>query len=173
MIVDVSSNAPIAPAPADLDLGYSLTSGDTLRSDRFGTGQTNIVDNTLEYRSLDATGCFYPYNNWWQFEPFTTITLGSYYDKYSFKTTTKDKVYCLTIDLPGVKVQDLVLEVDGYVLKLSATRKDTGEKVDRSSIIPNIYVPESAKANLEDGVLTVEFKEGKKEVKSIKVQYKK
>jgi HSP20 family molecular chaperone IbpA len=64
----------------------------------------------------------------------------------------------LSLDVPGVKAQDLKVQVEGGVLSVSGERKTTGRqmKFDRSFAIDiNLIDASAVKANLDAGVLTL------------------
>ena len=61
----------------------------------------------------------------------------------------------LTVDLPGVKVSDLKVESVGN--KVSISGKQKGKDFHHTYTLSKAYNPETAKASLEDGVLTLSF----------------
>lgn len=76
---------------------------------------------------------------------------------------TNDKL-ALELDLPGVKAQDISVEVEGDVLRIRGERK--GRQADagkRSGVfswayqLPDGYDTDALQASLNDGVLTVEI----------------
>jgi len=68
----------------------------------------------------------------------------------------KDNVF-VTAELPGVKKEDLSLEIDDGVLRLKATRKQGENTVEfaRSVALPLPVQADKATAALADGLLTV------------------
>jgi HSP20 family molecular chaperone IbpA len=58
-------------------------------------------------------------------------------------------------DFPGVKVSDLLVSIEGNVIKVSGRRFDTGLSVNAEWYIGNDYDAKTAEASLEAGVLTV------------------
>lgn len=68
----------------------------------------------------------------------------------------KDNVF-VTAELPGVKKEDLSLEIDDGVLRLKATRKQGENTVEfaRSVVLPLPVQTDKASAALADGILTI------------------
>ena len=82
-----------------------------------------------------------------------------------------DKAYVLAFDLPGVTEQDIQVELQDHVLKVSAERKDTRDAQDegtrwhrlehrfgqdaRAFPLPKNAAPEGIEAVCQAGVLTV------------------
>jgi HSP20 family protein len=62
-------------------------------------------------------------------------------------------------DLPGVKKEDLKIDVEKNILKISAKRYDLDEQFTSTYKLSEIYDRESADAQLSDGILTITFKE--------------
>lgn len=62
-------------------------------------------------------------------------------------------------DLPGVKKEDLNIDVESSMLKISAKRYDMDEQFTSTYKLSEIYDRESADAQLADGILTITFKE--------------
>lgn len=77
--------------------------------------------------------------------------------------TTNDKL-TLDIDLPGVKPEDVAVEIEGDVLRIRGERKArAGDEGKRSGTfawaykLPNGYDTEGLRASLADGVLSIEL----------------
>jgi HSP20 family protein len=82
-----------------------------------------------------------------------------------------EKSYIVTVELPGVKKDDVTVEIQDDVLTIRGEKKsEREEKKDRSHWVERTYgsfsraftlpptaVTESLKANFSDGVLTVEI----------------
>lgn len=76
---------------------------------------------------------------------------------------TNEKL-ALELDLPGVKAQDVSVEIEGDVLRIRGERKGRhGETGKRAGVfswayqIPTGYDTESMQASLNDGVLSIEI----------------
>lgn len=69
----------------------------------------------------------------------------------------EDGSSCLTVDLPGVKKDDLQVEVSGKVVTIKAERKTktSTSSYNRSFTLSDKYDANSLQADLEDGVLTL------------------
>ena len=73
----------------------------------------------------------------------------------------------VTVDLPGLKKEDLKLELKERILKIQGERKFKSEKegeelkrsvkIERSILLPHDLDLQSAKASMEDGVLNIAF----------------
>ena len=96
-----------------------------------------------------------------------------------FKET--DDAYLISVDMPGVKSEDLELSIDGGVLSINASRKDhfadenserrTLQTYSRRWTLPENVDEASLEAHLEDGILQLALpKKEKEEAKTIKVQ---
>lgn len=74
--------------------------------------------------------------------------------------TEKEEAYILSVDLPGVKKENLQLEQMGEVLKITALRKDPEReerRIERQFTFPKDVLGQEIQAVLEDGVLTLTF----------------
>jgi len=76
---------------------------------------------------------------------------------------TNEKL-ALELDLPGVKAQDVSVEIEGDILRIRGERKGrNGESGKRAGVfswayqIPTGYDTESMQASLNDGVLAIEI----------------
>lgn len=65
----------------------------------------------------------------------------------------KEKTFELSADIPGIKKEDLKIEVDNGVIKLNAENQK--RKYIFSTFIPKIIDPNSIEAKLENGVLVL------------------
>ncbi len=72
-----------------------------------------------------------------------------------WRVDAKDDKITLKLDLPGVHVEDLSLEIENGTLKLLGSRKDTGATVSQMYLLGPDYDPKTADATLECGVLTL------------------
>lgn len=106
------------------------------------------------------------------FEEFDIFKSPPYKMSLTDNLTTKDGVSTITIDVPGVKEEDLTIELnsDNYLI-IKGERKTANSSF---SIRESIYLSsginaEDIKADLKDGVLTVIFKEKMPEKKKTKL----
>lgn len=69
----------------------------------------------------------------------------------------------MSLDVPGVKLEDLTVEIDKNVLVVSSRREvclTSGKTIHSKSeklMMPTNVIPESAQADLTNGVLTIQF----------------
>jgi HSP20 family protein len=96
--------------------------------------------------------------------------LESFVPRFDVKETHES--YIIHADLPGVKEDALDVSLTGNVLNVSGTREEEKKHEDekyfamersygefnRSFAVPESAEPASIKANLKDGVLTIELK---------------
>jgi HSP20 family protein len=72
----------------------------------------------------------------------------------SLNVTQDDKAWTVTLDLPGVAREDLVLEIEGTVVRLAT--KDTAKRKFKAAYeLPEEIDAEATEAKLENGVLTL------------------
>ena len=120
-------------------------------------------------------------NDYWPldfipYQPKTFVTtsayLGPFQLDWKFRVVSVDVIE-LSTDVPGIKLADVQLDVDGRVLKFHGLRRDhDGHKsITRQFTLPDIYDTKSGEASLEDGVLRVTFKR-KPEHKPRKIKVK-
>lgn len=86
------------------------------------------------------------------------ITLGpeSYYE---FEHSSDGEDLILSCDVPGVKIEDVQLELEGSNLRVNAVRRGVTEtRQYRMTSVPKQYDLDSAEATLELGVLSIRFK---------------
>lgn len=79
---------------------------------------------------------------------------------------TSDHSARLSIDVPGVKAQDMKVEVVDNSLRVSGERKDAGSESKFSkmfTIDPSLFDVSKIKANLDNGVLTLTMPKHAKE----------
>jgi len=71
--------------------------------------------------------------------------------------TEKDGVYTLEVELPGVKKEDIQINVESNLLKISAIRKREDEeyKYEREFHLSNEVDSANIKASSENGILTL------------------
>lgn len=76
----------------------------------------------------------------------------------------------LSFDVPGVKLEDIKVEISGGVLRVTAERKGANKKTYHLNYNwPNEADPTKATAKLTNGVLTVTIPEYKKIVDQVEV----
>ena len=74
-----------------------------------------------------------------------------------------DKVIA-TIDVPGVKESDLIVDIENGIINVSGRRFDTSRLISHSQVIGNQYDSSTAEATLDCGVLTVIVKRFKEKM---------
>lgn len=80
------------------------------------------------------------------------------FDTLTFHTEEYDDSYILAVDLPGVKREDVNIELKDRVLTLHAERKGSrGYTVDKRIKLSDDISTDSVKANMLDGVLFLGF----------------
>lgn len=62
----------------------------------------------------------------------------------------------VSCDVPGIKLEDIRLEIEGNQLRVDAARK--GIETKRVTTIPKEYDTETVEATLENGVLSIRLK---------------
>jgi hypothetical protein len=67
-------------------------------------------------------------------------------------------------DVPGVKLDDITVELENGTIKVTGKRFDTGAHVNLTQFIGNDYDPATAEAALGDGVLAIEVRKFKDKV---------
>ena len=72
-----------------------------------------------------------------------------------FDLEETDSGYVMAVELPGVKKEDLKIEVVEQTLAISAERKRDGGKFSYRFTVPRLADTAKIEANLEDGVLEI------------------
>lgn len=80
-------------------------------------------------------------------------------ESVDYTVSKKDDHLEISLDLPGVKLEDLELSFDKNVINVRG-RRDNRE-VKRSIVVDSSYDLSTATGNLKDGVLTVRVKRSK------------
>lgn len=88
----------------------------------------------------------------------------------AYRVESDEESLTLSIDIPGVKLADLTVEVVGTQIKVSGKLREEEFKYLYS--ISKKYNPENPDATLENGVLTLRFSKNVSDVKSIKINAK-
>lgn len=87
------------------------------------------------------------------------------------RTEAKDDELHLSIDVPGVKTKDLVVQTEGRLVKIKGSLRE--EEFSHSYNLSKEYDPETISATHEDGVLTLTFKKSEiKKSKSVEIKSK-
>lgn len=74
----------------------------------------------------------------------------------SYEVNETNDNYLISFDMPGVKKQDIKIEVQGNQLMISGERHgDSTRKFERSFVLPASINTEKIEAQYEDGVLSV------------------
>lgn len=97
----------------------------------------------------------------------------------NIETHEDEQTYFFNFDLPGVLKEDVSLEINDGILRISAQRKDVFEtgktysKIERSFSLPKDANSEAVAAHLENGVLSLSIqKEQKLAPKKIEITTK-
>lgn len=94
------------------------------------------------------------------------------------RNLTNEKEFHMEIDLPGVKLEDITLTVEGSIIDLRATRRhrsSDGETIKKSRIVKTFSIDDKTvditkiHASLIDGVLSIQAPKRKPELRSIAV----
>lgn len=81
-----------------------------------------------------------------------------YFD-YSWRVdVTKQDRITLSVDVPGVLLSDISVDVDAYNIRVTGKRSDTGANVSHMYTLPQCYDTKSIAAKLNNGVLTITVK---------------
>lgn len=128
------------------------------------TGMLNNLGSTLQIRDdlstiIDWT---YPYD-WTRPYDWTTgtkIIVGEGAKisvAVEFTSRIEGDTITFSTDVPGIRPEDVSLEIENKVLKFVGKRHDTGQQIVKSTFVPEVWDVTTANANLECGVLTVKF----------------
>lgn len=100
------------------------------------------------------------------FDPFYSLselawseTPGKSKRRISYDVTSDDNSLTLTVDLPGVKKEDLQVEATGQTITVKAKRGE--EDYSTTYKISKEYDSSQVDAHLDDGVLTLKFNRAK------------
>lgn len=104
-------------------------------------------------------------------------TLFNVYDPLEYMGFTEydDGTATFSLDVPGMKVEDLDISIDKNVVTVKGERKDTRRqaKINTSFTLPAGYDPASIAAKLEDGVMVLSIAKTpseKQESRKIEIQ---
>jgi len=70
---------------------------------------------------------------------------------------SEDGTYSVSVDIPGIKEQDVSLSLENNIVTVKGERKtaNSSYQVNKSFTLPEDCDPDTLKAELKDGVLTV------------------
>lgn len=104
------------------------------------------------------------------FEDFDRLmTSPSWSSSYDINQT--DDHFVLSLDMPGVKAEDIKIEVQGNQLTVSGERKDRVGKFQRLFTLPDLVDTAKIEAHCENGVLTLAVPKAEKaKSRTIQVQ---
>lgn len=113
----------------------------------------------------------------WDWNKFDWSMYGPQYVYYGYQNqfakSVNGDVCTFSIDVPGVKPENVQLEIKEGLLTLKTTRKDTSYVQIQSIYVDDNWNLDSADAELEYGVLTVKFtRKPDRKSRSIKVNVK-
>ena len=75
---------------------------------------------------------------------------------FSYSIESNDESLTLSVDVPGIKKDDLKVSITGHIINISGTR--AGKERTQQYSISKMYDPSTVDAKHEDGVLTLRFK---------------
>lgn len=108
---------------------------------------------------------FYPYPNWWQEyyqQPYLNVwplASSHTYVDFSWRAdVSKGDRIVLSVDVPGVALDDIEVNIDAYTIRVIGKRSDTGANITHSYTLPQCYDTKAITAKLEHGVLTLVVK---------------
>lgn len=82
--------------------------------------------------------------------------------------TKEDDLFKINLEMPGVKKNELKIEVDEGLIKISAENDKRNYQF--STSYPKTLDPETLEASLEDGILELKAKSKEKPVKLIQIK---
>jgi len=154
----------------------------SVNSSQFGSGKLTLVDDPTKHvyvgdvpagnnvwigdwppqRPWDITPVVpnVPWNPPIDAQPYplggVTITTSGYLSVSPWRVDTSvvDRI-TLALDVPGVKVQDLKVEIDDGWVRVSAVRFDTKATNNQTYYVGPAFDPTTCEATLEAGVLTL------------------
>jgi hypothetical protein len=110
---------------------------------------TGILDGNITWPSGILGGNYY-------YEPLYKF---SYQHDYAWRVdVSKNNRISLSIDVPGVALADINVDIDAYNVRVTGKRHDTGTNVSHSYTLPQCYDTKSITAKLDSGVLTLTVK---------------
>lgn len=88
------------------------------------------------------------------------------------KSTIADDIMTLEIDVPGIKEEQINIEVQGFLIKITGENKKTGRTLSESHTLASEWDAKTIEAELEDGILTLRVQR-RPEAKPTKIPVKK
>lgn len=101
---------------------------------------------------------------------YTSSVFAAFYDKCKTKNFVNDDItidsssphpqdesgnYCLELELPGIKKENIVISVKDNLLEIKAERKDGSIHIDRKYTLSPKVDADKISAKLEDGILMI------------------
>ena len=116
---------------------------------------------------------YYPnpyYPNPYNLDYFTLTGTNLIYTctKHEFRCVVEGDSMILSLDLPGVRPENIAIEIENSNLTLKAKRLNPAEEITKTYLVLGNFDLGSTKADLEYGVLTISLK--KKDQKAHKVE---
>ena len=119
---------------------------------------------------------------------YTNSVFATFYDKCKTKNFVKQDYtinynspdhedesgnYCLELELPGIKKEDVKISVENNILEIKAERKDRNTLVARKYTLSKNVDSDKISAKMEDGILTIILppkNQEKEKLKLIKIE---
>lgn len=93
-----------------------------------------------------------------------TITTTSWPAQPTWRTTHGSDCITASVDMPGIRIEDLTVELENGIIKASGKRFDNALFVSHTHSIGTTYDPATSEASLEAGVLTVTVRKFKDKI---------
>ena len=147
------TNTWIGPSTSDPPIGVQPYIGDFPPSYPFGpVPQPTILPIPQKlYPSIPIDRAPDP----WMNPGWGTITTMSWPAQPEWRVTYGSDNITASTDVPGIKLEDLTVELENGIIKASGKRFDNGLFVNHTHSIGTTYDPATSEASLEAGVLTV------------------
>lgn len=138
--------------------------------------------NPLAINSLDKSNYDKKITVQDYFDRLWDNTINNFYSDFSLSNqhlidskVNEDGTINIFIDVPGIKSEDISMQISNRIISIKAERKGRNSKwsLNKSFSIQEIYDEDSLKAELSDGVLTLtlnKLPEKNKEIKKIEIQ---
>lgn len=119
---------------------------------------TGMIDDELWQPWLPADPWIPPVDPPRRMWPAITVVSSGYAALTPWRHVVNTDSIDLWVDVPGVKVQDLSIDIDMGKLRVSAARADTKASIKHVYVLTDMFDPATATAMLEDGVLNINVK---------------